>query len=82
MNICLRRREFIAGVGGAAAAWPMEVRAQRSAVPVVGWFSTRNAETDAYVLPAFRRGLIRQGYVEVLKTIDCRLSRPTSSAGR
>jgi hypothetical protein len=33
-------------------------------VPVVGWFSTRNTETDAYVLPAFRRGLNTQGYVE------------------
>jgi putative ABC transport system substrate-binding protein len=31
---------------------------------VVGWLSTRNSETDAYVLPAFRRGLNRQGYVE------------------
>src|SRR5262249_29234061 len=29
-----------------------------------GWLSTRNSETDAYVLPAFRRGLNRQGYVE------------------
>jgi hypothetical protein len=26
-------------------------------MPVVGWLSTRNSETDAYVLPAFRRGL-------------------------
>jgi putative ABC transport system substrate-binding protein len=33
-------------------------------MPVVGWLSTRNSETDAYVLPAFRRGLNRQGYVE------------------
>jgi putative tryptophan/tyrosine transport system substrate-binding protein len=33
-------------------------------MPVIGWLSTRNSETDAYVLPAFRRGLNRQGYVE------------------
>jgi putative ABC transport system substrate-binding protein len=33
-------------------------------MPVVGWLSSRNSETDAYVLPAFRRGLNRQGYVE------------------
>jgi putative ABC transport system substrate-binding protein len=33
-------------------------------MPVVGWLSTRNSETDAYVLPAFRLGLIKQGYVE------------------
>src|SRR6516164_6044129 len=63
MSICLRRREFIAGLGG-AAAWPLVAQAQQRAMPVVGWLSTRNSETDAYVLPAFRRGLNKQGYVE------------------
>ena len=63
MSICLRRRDFIAGLGG-AAAWPLVAKAQQRAMPVVGWLSTRNSETDAYVLPAFRRGLNKQGYVE------------------
>ena len=31
---------------------------------MVGWLSGRNSETDAHVLPAFRQGLNRQGYVE------------------
>jgi putative ABC transport system substrate-binding protein len=39
-------------------------RAQQPVVPVIGWLSTRNSQTDAYVLPAFRLGLSRQGYVE------------------
>jgi putative ABC transport system substrate-binding protein len=59
----MRRREFIAGLGS-AAAWPVVARAQQAAVPVIGWLSGRNSETDAHVLPAFRRGLNRQGYVE------------------
>ena len=59
----MRRREFIAGLGS-AAAWPLAARAQQAAVPVVGWLSSRNSGTDAYVLPAFRRGLNGQGYVE------------------
>jgi putative ABC transport system substrate-binding protein len=63
MSICLRRREFIAGLGS-TAAWPLVARGQQPALPVVGWLSGRNSETDAYVLPAFRRGLNRQGYVE------------------
>ena len=59
----MRRREFIAGLGS-AAAWPVVARAQQPAMPVIGWLSGRNSETDAHVLPAFRRGLNRQGYVE------------------
>jgi putative ABC transport system substrate-binding protein len=47
MGICLRRREFIAGLGG-AAAWPLATRAQQRTMPVVGWLSGRNSETDAY----------------------------------
>jgi putative ABC transport system substrate-binding protein len=63
MRLCLRRREFIAGLGGAAVS-PLAARAQQRAMPVVGWLSTRNSETDAHVLPAFHRGLNRQGYVD------------------
>src|SRR6516164_726961 len=57
------RREFIAGLGS-VGAWPLAARAQQRPIPVVGWLSSRKSETDAYVLPAFRQGLNRQGYVE------------------
>src|SRR5215471_19820452 len=60
----VRRREFVAGLGG-AAAWPLAVRAQQPpAMPVIGWLSNRNANTDDLVLPAFRQGLAARGYVE------------------
>jgi len=63
MRICLRRREFIAGLGG-AVAWPLAVRAQQRAMPVIGFLSGRTADSDASILVSFRRGLGDVGYAE------------------
>ena len=59
----MRRREFIAGLGS-AAAWPLAVRAQQSSVPVIGYLSTGSPESDASNRTAFRQGLSELGYVE------------------
>jgi putative tryptophan/tyrosine transport system substrate-binding protein len=60
----MRRREFIAGLGS-AAAWPHVARAQQAAVPVVGYLGTNSAELDYknFTLP-FLQGLKETGYVE------------------
>ena len=59
----MRRREFIAGLGS-AAAWPTVARAQQSALPVVGFLRAGSALDDERTVAAFRRGLGETGYVE------------------
>jgi putative ABC transport system substrate-binding protein len=59
----MRRREFIAGLG-VAAAWPVVPRAQQPAMPVIGWLDGQSSETGQEILPAFRKGLAETGYVE------------------
>ena len=64
MSILLRRREFIAGLGG-VAAWPLAVSAQQRALPVIGYSSGRTADdSDASMLVSLRRGLADVGYAE------------------
>ena len=60
----MRRRDFIALTGGAAVAWPFGVRAQKSAMPVIGFLGAASAAQFAPYVAGFRRGLNETGYVE------------------
>jgi putative ABC transport system substrate-binding protein len=62
----MRRREFIALLGGttASAAWPRAANAQQPAMPVIGYLDSRTAETTADRLRGFHRGLKESGCVE------------------
>ena len=60
----MRRREFIALVGGAAVAWPQAVRGQQTSLPVIGLLATGSPESDAARVVAVRQGLSDTGFVE------------------
>ena len=57
----MRRREFIAGLGS-AAAWPAVAWAQQAKMPVIGWISVLPGTMER-ALPAFSQGLAETGYV-------------------
>ena len=58
----MRRRDFIAGLG-MTAMLPLQARAQQSAIPFVGFLSSRSPGESEDVVAAFRQGLAEAGYV-------------------
>ena len=60
----MKRREFIAGLGS-AAAWPVVARAQQPAVPVIGVILTQSADDDyKNITGPFLQGLKETGYID------------------
>src|SRR5262245_14424787 len=60
----MRRRDFIGGVAGIAAGWPIAVRAQQKAMPVIGFLSATSPSKSVEALATFHQGLSEVGYVE------------------
>jgi putative tryptophan/tyrosine transport system substrate-binding protein len=64
MTVTIGRRQLLAAIGGAAAAWPFAARAQQAAMPVIGLLDQRSPDELAARLRGFRQGLRDLGFVE------------------
>ena len=60
----MKRREFTAFLGAAAATWPFALLAQQPAMPIIGLLSGVPFETRRKQIAAFHQGLKEAGYVE------------------
>jgi putative ABC transport system substrate-binding protein len=60
----MRRRDFLAGITGLAAAWSLVARAQQPAMPTIGFLQSGSIGATAHTRAAFHSGLREAGYLE------------------
>ena len=60
----MKRRDFIALFGGAAAGWPFAAYAENSVIATIGYLSSKDEKSEAGIIAGVRRGLAEQGLIE------------------
>src|SRR6516162_6817352 len=64
MTVTIGRRELLAALGSAAAAWPLSAHAQQATMPVIGWLNSETPSGYAPNAAGFLKGLSEAGFVE------------------
>src|SRR6516165_7710075 len=65
MTVTIRRRELLAALGGAAAAWPLAARAQQAEkLPTIGYLGSATPATQGQWVAAFVQRLSELGWIE------------------
>jgi putative tryptophan/tyrosine transport system substrate-binding protein len=62
MTVTIGRRELLVALGGGAAAWPLAVRAQQPAMPLIGFLSSVSASVTSKRISSSGQGLSDTGY--------------------
>jgi hypothetical protein len=76
----MRRRDFLAGVGG-AAVWPLAAQAQQP-LPMIGFLSPGTPELRPLPLASTRRGLAEAGFIEGQNVVPASSRQPESAFRR
>ena len=75
MTVTIGRRELLAALGGAAAAWPLAARAQQPTMPVIGFLDSRSPDAVLDRLRGVRQGLAsRLSFSRALRCLGPRFS--------
>jgi hypothetical protein len=78
----VRRREFIALIGGVVVAWPFAARAQHGGkIPRVGFMGNSTAGLEANLIGAFREGLRETATMRVATSRSCFAGREEDTSG-
>jgi len=66
MTLTIGRRELLAALSGAVLAWPLAVRAQQPAMPVIGFLRDTSLADATHLVAAFRQGVCAENLARLI----------------